>query len=53
MTPEEKQELLDFILSNKFIAKRTDGCWFFWSGDVIEVDKMVKKIKNMARRKQQ
>lgn len=51
MTQEEKEEILDFISSNKFIAKRTDGCWFFWSGDAIEVEKIVKKIKNMARRK--
>lgn len=51
MTQEEKEEILDFITSNKFIAKRTDGWSFFWSGDAIEVEKIVKKIKNMARRK--
>lgn len=51
MTEEEKKEILDFITSNKFITRRTDGWSFFWSGYVIEVKEIVKKIKNMGRRK--
>lgn len=51
MTQEELKEILDFIKENKFRTHRTDGWSFFWSGDVISIDDITRKLRNISRRK--
>lgn len=51
MTQKEMNEIKDFIKEKKFIARRTDGWGFFWSGDVISVEDLMRKLKNIMRRK--
>lgn len=51
MTKEELSEIKDFIEEKKFIARRTDGWSFFWSGDAISVEDLMRKLKNIMRRK--
>lgn len=51
MTKKEYKELLDFIRENKFTAKKTDGWSYYWSGAVVEVDVLKRKLENISRRK--
>ena len=54
MTKEERDSLLkeitDFVEEKKFTARGADG-WSFWCDDVVMVDDIKRKLKNISRRK--
>ena len=54
MTKEERDSLLkeitDFVKKEKFTARGADG-WSFWCYDVVRVDDIRRKLKNIYRRK--
>lgn len=54
MTKEERDSLLkeitDFVEEEKFRARGADG-WSFWCDDVVRVDDIKRKLKNISRRK--
>ena len=51
MTIEEYKEIEKFISENKGTTWSTDFCWTFWRGYTIKVDVLIKKLKNILKRK--
>lgn len=54
MTKEERDSLLkeitDFVEEKKFTVRVADG-WSCWCNDVVRVDDIRRKLKNISRRK--
>jgi len=54
MTKEERdsllKEIMDFVEEKKFTARGADG-WGCWCDDVVIVDDIRRKLKNISRRK--
>ncbi len=52
MTKEELNEIKKFLDENKFTARRTDGWGFIECNDAVMVGDIMRKLKNLSRRKQ-